>query len=84
MFCLTYFARKFNFIESLFASHPKYVYPTIPATVKNPIKTFHKESVRALGLNFEIAIVDTTTPIAQNTRVTVPVTRLDTEADCLY
>lgn len=56
----------------------------MPITESSPTKTFQAAIYRALGLYFEMTIPDRSTPIAENASATVPVTKLDVEADCLY
>lgn len=70
--------------EFSLASQPRYVYPIIPTIDKAPTKTFQMASERAFGLNFDITKPDDKIPNAEKAKATVPVTRLDTDADCLY
>lgn len=56
----------------------------IPTTEKSPTKTFHAAKYLARGLNFDITRPDASIPIAENANAIVPVTKLLTDADCLY
>lgn len=71
-------------IEFSFALHPKNIYPIIPMTDNNPTSTFQAAKYLARGLNFDITKPEARIPIAENASATVPVTKLLTEADCLY
>lgn len=70
--------------EFSLASHPKKIYQIIPITEDNPTSTFHAAKYLALGLYLDIIKPDAKIPIAEKVKATVPVIRLETEADCLY
>ena len=53
-------------------------------TEKTPTMTFQAAIYLALGLYLDMMIPDIKTPTAENTNATVPVTKLEAEADCLY
>jgi hypothetical protein len=65
--------------EFSFSVQPKYAYEIIPTTDNAPTKTFHTARYRARGLNWEMTIPELSTPMAEKTIPTVPVTRLQIE-----
>lgn len=60
------------------------MYPIIPITDIAPTKTFQDAMYLALGLYLDMQIPDKRTPIAENAKATVPVTKLDVDDDTLY